>query len=150
MADHPSPPPNARLLALTSPSDAVPASVTDAISFPDLDIRLSPFYETTELVIDLDLASDFPLGFDVATCSTLHRAFISSLLSFTSATLTLSFLHSVRWPILPLPSHSFSPPNAKLTSLGSHHPRCIFGALTFDISMPCARPIYLPCLSLVS
>jgi hypothetical protein len=77
MADHPSPPPNARLLALTSPSDAVTASVTDAISFPNVDICLSPFYDTSELVIVLDLASDFPLGFEVATCSTLHRAFIS-------------------------------------------------------------------------
>jgi hypothetical protein len=77
MAEHPSPPPNARLLALTSPSDGVPASVTNAISFPNVDICLSPFYDTSELVVVLDLASDFPLGFEVATCSTLHRAFIS-------------------------------------------------------------------------
>jgi hypothetical protein len=79
MADQPSPPPNARLLALTSLSNDVPASVTDAISFPDVHIRFSPFYDTSAVVIDLDLTHNFPLGFEIATCSTLHRAFISVL-----------------------------------------------------------------------
>jgi hypothetical protein len=79
MIDHPSPPPNARLLALTSPSDSVPASLTDAISFHDLDIHLSPFYDTVSLVIGIDLTSDSPFGFDFSTCSILHRAFISAV-----------------------------------------------------------------------
>jgi hypothetical protein len=79
MVDHPSPPPNARLLALSSPSDPVPVTISDAVQFPELDFSFSPFTNTSLMLIDMDYGSDFPFGFSVATCSILKRAFISEL-----------------------------------------------------------------------
>jgi hypothetical protein len=79
MVDHPSPPPNARLLALSSPSDAIPSSLSDAVSFPDLDFCFSPFVDTSLMTIRVDYANDFPFGFAVSTCSILQRAFISDV-----------------------------------------------------------------------
>jgi hypothetical protein len=61
MVDHPDPPPNARLLALSSPSDPVlPAAVSDAITFPDIDFCFSPFINTFLMNIQVDYSSDSP------------------------------------------------------------------------------------------
>jgi hypothetical protein len=47
MIDHPSLPPNARLLTLTSLSDPVPADLSDAITIPDLQLPFTPFIDTS-------------------------------------------------------------------------------------------------------
>jgi hypothetical protein len=77
MVDHPDPPPNARLLALSSPSDNVPVSIKHAITFKDLDFCFSPFTNTSLMTIHVDYDSEFPFGFDVSTCDILKHAFIS-------------------------------------------------------------------------
>jgi hypothetical protein len=79
MLDHPSPPPNARLLALSSPSDPVPASLSDAITFHDIDFCFSPFTNTSLMSITVDYASNFSFGFSVSNCSILQCAFISEI-----------------------------------------------------------------------
>jgi hypothetical protein len=79
MVDHPSPPPNARLLALSSPSDPVPVTISDAVQFHDIDFSFSPFTNTSLMLIDVDYGSNFPFGFFVATCLILKQAFLSEL-----------------------------------------------------------------------
>jgi hypothetical protein len=79
MVDHPSPPPNAQLLSRASPSDAVPATLSDAISFSDIDFSYSPFVDTSLMTLRVDYKSDVSFGFNVSLCSILRRAFISEI-----------------------------------------------------------------------
>jgi hypothetical protein len=77
MHDLPDKPPFARLL------DGLhryqPNVLDFSIEFPDLEVSSRPFLESSTVTVPLDLDSDLPLGMDFASCSRLHRAFVSSI-----------------------------------------------------------------------
>lgn len=81
MINNPNPPPNhARLLALSLPSDPVPAAGSDVITFLDIDFCFSPFINAFFLMnIRVDYDNKFLFGFSVSTCAILKCDFIDSV-----------------------------------------------------------------------
>jgi len=76
MTDSDDPLPNARLLRGQSvlPTDVIHASS----GLPFLDISSSPFTAFVDITVPYDPLDKFPFGFEVITCTRLHRAYVSS------------------------------------------------------------------------
>jgi hypothetical protein len=66
-------------LSIDFPAASAMSDLHEVISFDDIEVLLTPFYDTVTIDVRLDLAHEFPLGFSVSTCSVLHQAFISEL-----------------------------------------------------------------------